>query len=95
MLRSDDWELKRIAAKRVTYEKLHNVWILEILSEQLEANAFRDSNDELFVDTIAWMTKALASSAHPDFEPLVEKIARKAPAKKVRRHAKRALRAYR
>jgi hypothetical protein len=95
MLRSDDWDLKRIAAQRVVHEQLHNVWILEILSSQLETNAFRDSDDELFVDTIAWMTRALASSAHPDWKPLVEKIARKAPAKKVRRHAKRALRAYR
>jgi hypothetical protein len=88
MLRSDDFDLKKIGAKRVYYQNKDDV-LLEVLAEQIRATYM--SNDERNGDSIAWMVKALGSARQEKYRPLIEEVAANAPDNTIVRHARKAL----
>jgi hypothetical protein len=88
MLLSDDFDLKKIGAKRVYFQNKDQV-LLDILAEQLRASYM--SNDERKSDSIAWMVKALGSAHQSKYRPLIEEVANNAQEKAIVRHARKAL----
>jgi hypothetical protein len=88
MLRADDFDLKRIGAKRVYYQNKDDV-LLEVLAEQIRATYM--SNDERNGDSIAWMVKALGSARQEKYRPLIEEVAANAPDNTIVRHARKAM----
>lgn len=91
MLRSDQMELKRIAAKRIHFEHLYDPYLLALLAERLQQEVPEMAGDKLTIDTYAWMAKALAGSAEPEYRPLIENLAETAPERKLQRYAKKYL----
>lgn len=94
MIKSGDLELQRMAAKRMSFEKLFDEWLLGLLDEQVRAHAAEQSDDKLFVDSMAWMTKILAASGVSDYRPTVEWVAADASSKKLRAHASKYIASY-
>jgi len=88
MLMADDFDLKKIGAKRVYYQNKDEV-LLEALAEQIRATYM--SNDERNGDSIAWMVKALGSARQEKYRPLIEEVAANAPDNTIVRHARKAL----
>ncbi|NND66637.1 MAG: hypothetical protein HKN19_03525 [Halioglobus sp.] len=94
MIKSGDLELQRMAAKRMSFEKLFDGWLLALLDEQVRAHGGDNTDDKLFVDSIAWMTKILAASGVNDYRPTVEWVAADASSKKLRAHASKYIASY-
>jgi hypothetical protein len=88
MLLADDFDLKKIGAKRVYYQNKDPV-LIDILAEQVRASYM--SNDERNGDSIAWMVKALGSPRPQKYRELIEEVAANAPDNAVARHARKAL----
>lgn len=88
MLRSNDFSLKRIGAKRVYFANQDEV-LLETLATEIEATYMKaDASNE---DQIAWMVKALGNAKHPKYKDFLEEIAQHATDKEVIKYAQRAL----
>ena len=94
MIRSGDLELQRMGAKRVSFEKLFDPWLLSLLVEQVRAQAGEENNEDLFIDSVSWMTKMLAASGMNEYRPTVEWVAAEGGNKKLRANAKRYLKSY-
>lgn len=88
MLLSNDFNLKKVGAKRVYFQNKDDV-LLDILAAQISASYM--SNDGSGGDSIAWMVKALGSAHRPKDRPLIEEVAANAPDKTVVRHARKVL----
>jgi hypothetical protein len=89
MIRSNDFQLKEIGAKRVYYGRLRDEPIFEVLAREVRASypgATSSNSDE-----IAWMVKALASSGNEKYRPVVQEVADKATDEKIARHARSSL----
>jgi hypothetical protein len=88
MLRSDDFQLKKIGAKRIYFKNTDEV-LLDALANEIRTNYTK--NDRELSDAIAWMVKALGNVKQPKYRPLLEEVAAKATDSKVMDYAKRAL----
>lgn len=88
-LRDKVWGAKKIIRNRVTdpvvFDALEKI-LLEMYNEK--------PRDRHHSDAVAWMVKALAAPALPQYKETIKKIAKKAKNKKIRGYAKKALRAY-
>jgi hypothetical protein len=88
MLRSDDFELKKIGAKRVYFENKDAV-LLDTLAEQIRANyTIRGTPRN---DAIAWMLKALGSAKQEKYRSVFEETIANASDKKIVKYARQAL----
>ncbi|MBU3070628.1 hypothetical protein KOI40_12420 [Aestuariicella sp. G3-2] len=94
MINSNDLSLKRLSAKRSHYSHNYSPKLLETYQQQLLANYQTASNDKLFVDTWAWVTKALAGSALPQYKLTVSKVADGANNRQLKKYAKKYLNYY-
>lgn len=94
MLRSSDFELKRLAAKRIHYDHLYNDYLLKELAASVESGISHNFQNGLEVDSMAWMCKALAGSRSQEYKPLIEKVAKTAKNSKVKSYAKKYLGYY-
>jgi hypothetical protein len=90
MLRASDMQLKRIGAKRVYFAEKDAI-LLDRLAKELRANYQNVEDNEIEVDTVSWMVKALGSARNPSYRPLIEEVATKARSRKVAKYAKQAL----
>ena len=72
MLRSTDFQLKMIGAKRVFYSNKDEV-LLEMLAEQIRTTY--TMNDPAINDPIAWLVKALGSAKQPKYQSLLQEVA--------------------
>jgi hypothetical protein len=89
MIRSNDFQLKEVGAKRVYYGRLRDEPIFEALANEVHSSypsATSSNNDE-----IAWMVKALASSGNEKYRPVVQEVADKTTDSKIARHARSSL----
>lgn len=93
MLNSGNYELMRIAAKRIHWEHLYEHDILDVTAKAVEAY-YQQANDDLSIDSVAWMVRAVAGSKDPKYKPLVENVAANAENKKVKKYAKKYLSYY-
>ena len=94
MIESSDLELQRMGAKRVSFEKLFDPWLLSLLDEQVRAQAGEENDDKVFIDSLSWQTKMLAASGMNDYKPTVEWVAADGGNKKLRSNAKKYLKSY-
>lgn len=85
-LRSDDLELMRIAAKRITADQAYDTYLLDILSQELKTPRLL-TDDQLSIDTYAHMAKALASSGNTEYRAVIENIATTSSNRKLQKYA--------
>jgi hypothetical protein len=89
MLKSSDFRLKKIGAKRVYFANKEDV-ALETLAGELKASY--NLRDHQYSDAIAWMVKALGSSMQAKYKPLLKEVAANSWDTKVLGYANEALR---
>lgn len=94
MIRSDDWELKRIAAKRIFFDKITDAYLLRIVEEDIKKHYKDNISGRVEIDSLAWLTKAVASSGNLNYEAIVTEVANNASNRKVKNYAKKYLRTY-
>jgi len=95
MLRSNDWELQTIGARRANFAELYlDEYILKIVDEQVKKSYMLDSTDKMFVNSVVHMSKLLAASGNSKYRATVARITEEAPNKKLRKHAKKLLKKY-
>jgi hypothetical protein len=93
MLKSDDAELVRIAAKRIHHEHNYQPELLALLNTSIEQN-YQKNLDRDHLDAIAWVCRALAGSRAAEYKATIEKVASGATEKKLRGYAKKYLSYY-
>ena len=76
------------------YRFLYDAYLLQVLDETIHSVYQASNSEKIFVLTLAWMTRALASSKDPQYKSTVEKVAKQAGTKKVRNYASKYLRQY-
>jgi hypothetical protein len=92
MIRSSDFRLKELGAKRVYYGRVREEPVFEALAgEVLASYAGADASNN---DEIAWMVKALATSGNEKYRPVVQEVAEKTTDAKIARHARTSLTSY-
>lgn len=94
MLQSQEYELIRLAAKRIHNTLDYSPELLAQLDQTLNQYYIKPDLSSLGVDAIAWVAKALAGSRAPEYRDSVEKAAKKAPHKKLRTYAQKYLKYY-
>jgi hypothetical protein len=88
MLRSDDLQLQRLAAKRVFFGT-HDPVVLDLLEKDLRASYARVEHGN--EDALSWMIKALGHADPQKYEPLFQEILSSSRDHKLRDYARRAL----
>ncbi len=94
MLRSKNWELMNMAAKRIWAEEVRDRYLLQVLDEVILRQYQASYSEKIHILTLAWMTRALASSSDPEYKATVEAVANNAGTRKVRSYASKYLRQY-
>ena len=94
MLRSNDLELQRIGAKRVHNTHSYDTYLLDILDAEIRARYLEVNNDSLFIDTVAWMCKALSGSRVEAYKPTIVEVSKNAGNSKLAKYAKKYLKYY-
>ena len=91
MLRSDDLKLKRDGAKIVSRGKTSNAIVYDVVAEELLAHYQDDEYDNLSVDTMAWLCKALSSSRNDKYASTLQTVMKNSSSWKLQNHARKAL----
>jgi hypothetical protein len=94
MLRSDDLELKRMGAKRVHNTHAYDPYLLDLLDTEIRASYLEANDDSLFIDTVAWMCKALSGSRVEKYKSTIVEVSENAGNKKVAKYATKYLKYY-
>jgi len=94
MIRSEQYELKRMAAKRIHYDHKYTPYLLDILAQQIKANYQHVEDNKLMIDANAWMLKALAGSRIKVYQPLVREVSDNSNNSKLQRYAKKYLKYF-
>lgn len=90
MLKSDKMKLKRDAAKMVTRKDYADPAIYEIINDDLLAS-YTSANDDLSVDAMSWLCKALATSGNPLHKVTLSEVADNSSNSKLAKYAKKAM----
>ena len=93
MMKSDETDLLRLAAKRVHYSHNYDAAILEELNATIEKN-YKKAMGADRIDAVAWLCKALAGSRSKDYKATIESVGKTAKEKKLRAYATKYLRYY-
>jgi len=88
MLRSGDFELKRLGAKRVYFVREYDQYELDTLTEELLSNMGSDRRDRVYVDSMKWMIKALASSGNHAYAETLSRVEKEAANSGIGRYSK-------
>lgn len=94
MLRSDDWELKTIATKRIHYEHLYNEYLLDILRDELLESYQAADTTPARVDGYKWMVKALAGSRNRKYYDSLKEVESNMKHRKLRAYVAKAIKGY-
>ncbi|MFL0796637.1 MAG: hypothetical protein K6L73_04015 [Cellvibrionaceae bacterium] len=93
MLNSGNFELMRIAAKRIHHKQNYDDGLLELALSKISSLA-ATADDKLSVDTAAWLCKAVAGSGREQYKASIEDVGLNAKHRKLRNYAKRYLKQY-
>ncbi|HEB28989.1 MAG TPA: hypothetical protein ENI05_14755 [Porticoccus sp.] len=89
MLASADVELLRVGAKRI-YHVYHDDQVLLKLAEARLLKEYpADNDDKIFIDTMAWLCRGLASSGDGQYKAAILAVEENAPTSKLRKYAKK------
>jgi hypothetical protein len=94
MLTSGDLELQRIGAKRVHNTHSYDAYLLDILDTEIREKYLEANNDSLFIDTVAWMGKALSGSRVVGYMPTIVEVSENAGNAKLAKYATKYLKYY-
>ncbi len=67
LIKSDEYILMRMGAKRIHFEHLYSEKVLDVLQEAIERHINSYSDDNYYQDTMAWMFKALGGSKNEKY----------------------------
>lgn len=87
MINSDDWELRRMASKRIYHDRVRDKGLIEALNQKLLSLVDYEALDRLEVDSLNWMMKALAATGDNQYRDTLELIASDGKNAKNRRYA--------
>lgn len=93
MLKSENTELIRFAAKRIHHSQDYQPELMALLAGTIEKN-YQQALDRERLDALAWATRAIAGSRNLQYKPTVEKVATAAADKKLRKYATKYLSYY-
>lgn len=74
MINSDEWELRRIASKRIYHEHLFDEKILNTLNQKITEVYKIEISGRVAIDALNWMMKALASTGDKKYLPTLEEV---------------------
>ncbi|ODS23618.1 hypothetical protein AB835_07850 [Candidatus Endobugula sertula] len=94
MVQSNDFHLKRLAAKHIHHKYIYHTELLDSLEQQLLKHYQSSRNDHLFVNALIGMSKALAGSQYPQYKETIGYLAKSAKNKKLRAYARKDLKFY-
>lgn len=94
MLKSDDWELKIIAAKRIHYDHVYNEYLLDILRDELLSSYPTADINHLRIDGFKWMVKSLAGSRNRKYYDSLKEVANNVKHPKLSRYTAKIIRGY-
>lgn len=94
MLKSDIWELRVIAAKRISYQKLNNTYLYELLETVILNEYQKEYSDKRSIDNFNWITGTLSRSANKKYLPTLEMLAKDGSHSKIRFYASSRLQKY-
>jgi len=92
MLSSNMTDLQRVGAKRVYYAFEGDPELLGQVKALLLAGYKNTEKDKIHIDLMAWLCKVLGASGDVAYTEVLQEVADNAGQKKVRKHAKKALR---
>lgn len=92
MLRSDYFGLKRDAAKTIFRGQYKAKGLYQALNDVL-LNQYKrvEFSDNLGIDTLAWMCKALGSSGMPEYKTTLQEIYESTSSVKLKSHVNKAM----
>ena len=92
MLQSDNITLKRDAAKSIYRNHFSEKKLFDVLSDELlKGYKLTSSKDRNYVDTMAWMCKALASSGMVEYKQTLTQIIENSSSMKLQKYAKQSI----
>jgi TolB-like protein len=92
MLRSHDATKIRTAARIIYKSYSRHPELLEVINEELLKGCNMNVRDKNHVDAMAWLCNVLGASRQSDYKATLEKVAREARSKKLKKYAKKNLR---
>ena len=90
-IESDQGAEMRTAAKHIARKKDVPVEILAAIEKGLEKHYLRADVDRISTDALAWYCKILGQSSDPAYLPILEKVSKSAPNKKLKNYARKSL----
>jgi hypothetical protein len=92
MLKSDNITFKRDAAKLIYRGQFSEKKLFDVLSDELLKGYKQTStNDRNYIDAMAWMCKALASSGMTEYKQTLREIIENSSSMKLQKYAKQSL----
>lgn len=88
MIGATDLELVRLGAKRITYEDIKSPVLAEAVNARI-LDLYGNAGDDLSVDTVAWLLKALSVSGGLQFRDTFTEVTTKAQNRKIRKYARK------
>ena len=92
MLRSDDSKKIRIAARKIVKTYSKNSELLEIVNEELLNGYQKKNGDKYYIDAMSWLCKVIGASKNKKYISTLEKVAREARNRKLKKYAIKSLR---
>ncbi len=77
----------REIARKMVADHAFEEAILDAMATQVKANYLLNKDDRLWLDSVAWMCKAIALSKNPKYKPLIEEVSKVAANERLRRYA--------
>ena len=94
MLRSDDFPLMELAAKRIHFEHQYDEYLMDVLAKAIETNNKSKYASNRDLDSMGWMMKALGGSRSEKHKPVLESLLKSGKHRKIRDYARKYLRYY-
>ena len=92
MLESNDLREKTIAAKKIAKTYSQNQELLETVNEQLLKEYQKKTRDKYYAEAMAWFCNVLGASRNKKYISTLEKVAKEAPNRKLKKYAIKNLR---
>ncbi|MBW2741942.1 MAG: hypothetical protein JRE64_24555 [Deltaproteobacteria bacterium] len=92
MLESNDLREKTIAAKKIAKTYSKNSELLEIVNKELLKGYQKQTRNKGYAEAMSWLCNAIGASRNKKYIPTLEKVAKEAPNRKLKKYAIKNLR---
>lgn len=80
-------ERNREIAQQLVKDAYFDEVLLDALVVQVKANYLMNRDDRLWVDSVAWMCRAIATSKNQKYQPFIQEVSKSAANEKLRNYA--------